>query len=59
MADAPGEYELVIPQRGIWGTAGVNGWNIDPCDCSAVLFSLRCEGYQGRVPQRRDTAPAD
>ena len=49
MADAPGEYELVVPQRGIWGTAGVNGWNIDPCaaGCSAASFTLRCEEEQG------------
>ena len=29
-ASAPGEtYKLVVPQRGIWGTASVNGGNID------------------------------
>ena len=31
VADAPGDYDLVVPQRGIWGTAGVGGWNIDKC----------------------------
>ena len=25
------EYELVVPQRGIWGTASIDGRNIDKC----------------------------
>ena len=42
MADAPGDYELVVPQRGIWGTAGVGGWNIDKCGRFAcIAASLR------------------
>jgi hypothetical protein len=24
------ELTIVVPQRGIWGTAGVGGMNIDP-----------------------------
>ena len=31
VADTPGDYDLIVPQRGIWGTAGVGGWNIDKC----------------------------
>lgn len=30
VADKTGEtYNLVVPQRGIWGTASINGGNID------------------------------
>ena len=30
VGDKPGaEYELVVPQRGIWGTASIDGRNID------------------------------
>ena len=36
VADKPGErHELSVPQRGIWGTASINGSNID-------LYGLRC-----------------
>lgn len=32
VADKAGTtYELVVPQRGIWGTASINGANIDQC----------------------------
>ncbi len=32
VGDKPGaEYELVVPQRGIWGTASIGGRNIDKC----------------------------
>ena len=31
VSDREGEHDLVVPQRGIWGTAGVGGWNIDKC----------------------------
>lgn len=29
VSDVEGDHDLVVPQRGIWGTAGVGGWNID------------------------------
>jgi len=29
VSDQEGEHDLVVPQRGIWGTAGVRGMNID------------------------------
>ena len=32
VADKAGEtYTLVVPQRGIWGTASIDGGNIDRC----------------------------
>jgi hypothetical protein len=47
VADTSGEYDLVVPQRGIWGTAGVGGWNIDKC--------VRClpVHVQGRLCHRK------
>ena len=36
VADKAGEtYNLVVPQRGIWGTASINGGNIDR-SCTAL-----------------------
>lgn len=32
------EYELVVPQRGIWGTASIDGRNIDKC--AALMISV-------------------
>lgn len=29
VSDQEGDHDLVVPQRGIWGTAGVHGLNID------------------------------
>lgn len=29
VADTPGDYDLVVPQRGVWGSAGVGNWNLD------------------------------
>jgi len=29
VSNTTGAVEIVVPQRGIWGTAGVGGWNID------------------------------
>lgn len=37
------EYELTVPQQGIWGTASVNGRNIDEYDTSGC-FQTRCCG---------------
>ena len=32
------EYELVVPQRGIWGTASIDGRNIDKCAAPEISF---------------------
>lgn len=33
-------YNLTVPQRGIWGTAGIDGLNIDRSVCPSVCLSL-------------------
>ncbi len=39
VSDQEGDHDLVVPQRGIWGTAGIGGWNIDKC-----ALPLGCAG---------------
>ena len=34
-----GTYNLTVPQRGIWGTAGIGGLNINTC----VFLPLCCQ----------------
>ena len=39
-------YNLTVPQRGIWGTAGIDGLNIDwsvMCACASASMSLSVE----------------
>ncbi len=45
--------DLVVPQRGIWGTAGVGGWNIDKCATSLLTLSCSIKSDGGSV---RDVA---
>ena len=40
VSDQEGEHDLVVPQRGIWGTAGIGGWNIDKCAGTRVTASM-------------------
>lgn len=59
VSDQEGEHDLVVPQRGIWGTAGVGGWNIDKCAAApsppSWLLSCRCPA---RAHQTHSTARA-
>ncbi len=48
VGDKPGaEYELVVPQRGIWGTASIGGRNIDKC------AAPQADGAQGAFAHAR------
>lgn len=63
VGDKPGaEYELVVPQRGIWGTASIDGRNIDKCGappacaaCGAGFLGKRCKDKaQGHPPKLQE-----
>ena len=48
MSDREGEHDLVVPQRGIWGTAGVGGWNIDKCAATSVTQLTVAAGHSSQ-----------
>lgn len=35
-------YNLTVPQRGIWGTAGIDGLNIDRSVVCLTVYLLAC-----------------
>ena len=55
VSDAGGQLEMVVPQRGIWGTAGIGGANLDgtidnegaPCR-GLVSITIRLSASQGQ-----------
>lgn len=48
VSDREGEHDLVVPQRGIWGTAGVGGWNIDKCAATSVTQLTVAAGHSSQ-----------
>jgi hypothetical protein len=56
VSDQEGEHDLVVPQRGIWGTAGVGGWNIDKCAAAPCHPAGCCR--LARIHQTHSTANA-
>ena len=51
--------EILVPQRGIWGTAGVGGWNIDPAinnEGDLMRLHVKTERLDDVVEINRDVA---